>query len=83
MRYDELSPLTSSTKGSSTDRSSTEGFTLLELLISLTLSALLLTVLSTGIHSAVQDWSHQDKKLDHQVDAALGFLQLEKALRSA
>lgn len=59
------------------------GFTLLELLLSLALTALLLGVLSAGTYSVIGDWQRNTDTLDAQIDQALVLLQLERALMAA
>ncbi|HWK55601.1 MAG TPA: prepilin-type N-terminal cleavage/methylation domain-containing protein [Hyphomicrobiales bacterium] len=59
------------------------GFTLLELLLSLALTALLLGVLSAGTYTVIGDWHRDTATLDDQLDQALALLQLERALMAA
>ena len=59
------------------------GFTLLELLLSLALTALLLGVLSAGTYTVVTEWQRETSGLDNKLDEALVLLQLERALLSA
>ena len=59
------------------------GFTLLEMLVALTLSVLLLTVLSTALHQVGRDWIGSRGRLDGRLDLALGLLQVERALQGA
>lgn len=58
----------------------TKGFTLLELLIALSLSAILMTVLVTGLSQISSDWEKQGEKLEQKIDESLLLLQLEKAI---
>ena len=57
-----------------------KGFTLLELLISVSLSVLLMMLLVVGLNSISRDWQKQGHQLDHKLDKSLLLLQLEKAL---
>lgn len=59
------------------------GFTLLELLLSLALTALLLGVLSAGTYTVVSEWQRETSGLERQLDEALVLLQLERALFAA
>jgi general secretion pathway protein J len=59
------------------------GFTLLELLLSLALTAMLLSMLSAGVYAVVSDWRRETGGLDSTVDKALTLLQLERALQAA
>ena len=59
------------------------GFTLLELLVALTLSVLLLTVLAAALHQVGGDWNRMQGRLDKRLDLALGLLQVERALQGA
>jgi general secretion pathway protein J len=59
------------------------GFTLLELLLSMTLTALLLGILSAGIYGVVNDWQDESAGLETELDQALALLQLERALQGA
>lgn len=59
------------------------GFTLLELLLSMALTAMLLGVLSTGVYTVVNDWQRENAGLDAELDQALVLLQIERALEAA
>lgn len=59
------------------------GFTLLELVLSMALTAMLLAMLSGGIYSVVSDWRRETSVLDETLDKALVVLQLERALQAA
>lgn len=59
------------------------GFTLLELLLSMTLTALLLGMLSAGIYAVVNDWQDESVGLEDELDHALMLLQVERALLGA
>ena len=60
--------------------SCSSGFTLLELLIAVSLSAVLMTVLVVGLNSITRDWEKSGNKLDDKIDNSLLLLQLEKAI---
>jgi general secretion pathway protein J len=59
------------------------GFTLLELMLAMGLSALLLGMLSAGMYSVVNDWRRETSSLDVALDKALVVLQLERAIMGA
>jgi prepilin-type N-terminal cleavage/methylation domain-containing protein len=59
------------------------GFTLLEVLLSLALTALLLGLLSAGTYSVVSEWQRETSSLDRHLDESLVLLQLERALLAA
>ena len=59
------------------------GFTLLELMLAMGLSALLLGMLSAGVYAVVNDWRKDTSVLDVTIDKALVMLQLERALLAA
>lgn len=59
------------------------GFTLLELMLAMGLSALLLGMLSAGVYAVVNDWRRETSVLDVTLDKALVVLQLERALMAA
>lgn len=59
------------------------GFTLLELLISMALTAMLLGMLSAGVYAVVRDWTRETGVLDETLDQALVILQLDRALQAA
>lgn len=60
-----------------------KGFTLLELLLSMTLTALLLGMLSAGVYAVVNDWQDESAGLEAELDRALVLLQVERALQGA
>jgi general secretion pathway protein J len=60
-----------------------QGFTLLELLLSMTLTALLLGMLSAGVYAVVNDWQDESGGLEEELDRALVLLQVERALQGA
>lgn len=59
------------------------GFTLLEIMVSMTLTAMLLGMLSAGIYSVVNDWQSETSVLDESLDKSLALLQVERALYAA
>jgi general secretion pathway protein J len=59
------------------------GFTLLELMLSMALTALLLGMLSAGVYTVVNDWQEETGGLDATLDKTLVVLQLERALIAA
>ena len=59
------------------------GFTLLELLLAMVLTALLLGMLSAGVQAVVGDWTRDTSGLDETLDQSLVVLQLERALLAA
>ncbi|MEY4640707.1 MAG: hypothetical protein RLZZ227_701 [Pseudomonadota bacterium] len=59
------------------------GFTLLEMLLAMALTALLLGMLSAGVYAVVNDWRDESVGLDDTLDRTLVVLQLERALIAA
>ena len=59
------------------------GFTLLEIMVSMTLTSMLLGMLSAGIYSVVNDWQNETSVLDESLDKSLALLQVERALFAA
>lgn len=59
------------------------GFTLLELMLALSLTALLLTLLSAGVYGVVRDWDNNQEGLDATLDQTIAMLQIERALQGA
>ncbi|MCK5697003.1 MAG: prepilin-type N-terminal cleavage/methylation domain-containing protein [Gammaproteobacteria bacterium] len=57
-----------------------KGFTLLELLIAISLTAILMTVLVVGINLITRDWERNNQVLDKKLDESLVLLQIEKAI---
>ncbi len=53
---------------------------MLELLIAVSLSAVLMTVLVVGLNGITRDWGKTGNKLDNSIDDSLLLLQLEKAI---
>lgn len=64
-------------------RETQAGFTLLELMIAMALTALLLGMLSAGIYTVVNDWERETSVLDETLDRSLVLLQIERALYAA
>ena len=60
-----------------------QGFTLIEVLLALALTALLLTLLSTGMYVVARDWNDNTERLDARLDESLAILQIERALVAA
>lgn len=59
------------------------GFTLVEIILSLGLTALLLGLLSTGVYVVAEDWNRNSDVLDESLDQALAVLQVDRALHGA
>lgn len=59
------------------------GFTLLELILAMALTALLLGMLSAGVYAVVNDWQDETGELDATLDRTLVVLQIERALVGA
>lgn len=59
------------------------GFTLIEVVLSLALTAMLLSLLSTGMYAVMNDWENDTAVLDGQLDQTVAMLQLERALQGA
>lgn len=59
------------------------GFTLIEVMLALSLTALLLGLLSTGVYIVADDWNRNADVLDRELDEALAMLQLDRALQGA
>lgn len=59
------------------------GFTLLEILLALGLTAMLLGLLSTGVYIVAEDWNRSTDRLDNNLDESLAILQIERALYGA
>ncbi|RKZ38771.1 MAG: hypothetical protein DRQ49_13410 [Gammaproteobacteria bacterium] len=64
-------------------RSSNTGFTLLELLMALTLSALVMLLLAMGTNIVLKEWTRTGNILDESLDKVLVLLQIERALEAA
>lgn len=63
--------------------SSQRGFTLIEIILSLALTAMLLSLLSTGMYTVMKDWENDTASLDEDLDETIAILQLERALQGA
>ncbi|MDP2283569.1 MAG: prepilin-type N-terminal cleavage/methylation domain-containing protein [Pseudohongiella sp.] len=59
------------------------GFTLLEILIALSLTAMLLSMLTAGVYGVVRDWDNNAEGLERTLDQSTAVLQLERALQGA
>ena len=59
------------------------GFTLLEIMVSMVLTAMLLGMLSAGLYSVVNDWQRETSVLDETLDKSLVLLQIERAIYAA
>ena len=59
------------------------GFTLVEIVLSLGLTALLLGLLSSGVYIAADDWNRNSDVLGKSLDQALAVLQVDRALHGA
>jgi general secretion pathway protein J len=60
-----------------------KGFTLLELLLALALTATLMTMLTAGVYGVIRDWDDNASGLEHTLDETIAMLQLERALLGA
>jgi len=59
------------------------GFTLIEVILAVGLTALLLSLLSSGMYVVAEDWNRNSSVLDEELDRALTLLQIERALLGA
>lgn len=59
------------------------GFTLVEIMLALGLTALILALLSSGVYLVAEDWNRNSDTLDAQLDEALVVLQIDRALQGA
>ncbi len=66
-----------------TTRCYTFGFTLLELVVALTLSSLIMLMLAVGMNTVLNEWSRSGNYLDESLDKILILLQIERALMGA
>lgn len=64
-------------------RTRQSGFTLIEVLLALGLTAMLLSLLSAGMYVVARDWNSDADALEAQLDEAMILLQLERALVAA
>ena len=62
---------------------SNKGFTLLELLIAVSLSSIVMVVLVGGFYLISKNWQAQDKRLDDAIDDSLIRMEIEKAILGA
>jgi general secretion pathway protein J len=69
--------------GSGLNCPSEGGFTLIEVVLSLALTAMLLSLLSTGMYAVMNDWENDTAVLDESLDETVAILQLERALQGA
>ncbi|MDM8569013.1 prepilin-type N-terminal cleavage/methylation domain-containing protein [Thiotrichales bacterium HSG1] len=60
-----------------------KGFTLLELLIALTLSTMVILLLAVGMNIVMTDWERSDNRLENSLDKVLILLNIERALEGA
>jgi len=60
-----------------------QGFTLLEVLIAVTLSAMVMLTLTVGINIVVKDWERSSNQLEDNLEVGLIALQLERALEGS
>ena len=61
----------------------TKGFTLLELLIALTLSVMVMVLLAMGMSTVLKEWTRSGDQLETSIDKVLVLLQIERALAGA
>jgi len=59
------------------------GFTLLEIMIALTLSVVLLGMLTAGMRMVVDEWQDSNSPFESEIETSLILLQLEQALLGA
>ena len=59
------------------------GFTLIEVILALSLTTLLLGLLSTGVFIVAEDWNRNTDVLDATLDESLAVLQIDRALQGA
>ena len=59
------------------------GFTLIEVLLALGLTATLLGLLSSAVFMVASDWNRDSDRLDRDLDQSLAVLQLDRALHGA
>jgi len=64
-------------------RNRSKGFTLVEVILALALTATLLGLLSTGVYVVARDWNSNSDRLDRHLDEALSILQIDRALHGA
>jgi len=61
----------------------TQGFTLIEVLLALSLSTLVMLTLSVGMNMVLKDWGRSSDYLDDHLEMTLVLLQIERTLNSA
>jgi len=59
------------------------GFTLVEVILALALTAMLLGLLNTGVFIVADDWNRNSDVLDESLDEALAILQIDRSLHGA
>ena len=59
------------------------GFTLVEVVLAMALTATLMGLLSTGVYVVARDWNNNADRLDRNLDEALSILQIDRALHGA
>ncbi|MDM8560547.1 prepilin-type N-terminal cleavage/methylation domain-containing protein [Candidatus Parabeggiatoa sp. HSG14] len=64
-------------------RSTQSAFTLLELLIALSLSTLVMLMLAMGMNTVLTEWTRTGNRLEESIDKILLLLQIERALQGA
>lgn len=64
-------------------QSRSQGFTLLEVLLALALTATLLTMLTAGVYGVIRDWDNNSHALETTLDETIALLQIERALLGA
>ncbi len=60
-----------------------QAFTLLELLIAISLSSIVMVVLVSGFYMVTKNWEAQEQMIDQQIDNSLIRLEIEKAILGA
>ena len=60
-----------------------DGFTLVELLISLSLSSVVLLILVSSFYQLNRNWEQQNNLLDERIDNSLILIEIEKAISAA
>lgn len=60
-----------------------QGFTLIEIILSMALTAMLLSLLSAGMYGVMNDWEDDTSALDERLDETVTILQVERALQGA
>jgi general secretion pathway protein J len=64
-------------------RATAKGFSLIELLIALTLSTMVMLMLSMGMSFVLNEWTRSSNRLETSIDKVLVLLQIERALQGA